>query len=90
MAQSILGALVTMICILNCPLHCFAIKIDIRHFSYCTKKHNRVQIFSTTLLLTCVLHWHYSYYGTRYADALKNVELLTAVAMESILKLVFF
>jgi hypothetical protein len=86
--RSVLGALVT-------NLHvgiCYGLQLKIfRHVSYRPLKLRLALIFSQTLLLMFVCFGFFaSYYGTRYVDASKRSGRSLTVAMESILKLVFF
>jgi Na+/proline symporter len=48
------------------------------------------EMFSDTTTMFALLCLFASYYGTKYVDASKKTGIVTAVAIESILKLVFF
>lgn len=88
-----LGALVTMICIVGIlPYISLQLKSISETFHIVTKTQSNSLIFSDTTTYVCLtLALFASYYGTRYVDASeKRRGIVTAVAMESILKLVFF
>jgi len=88
-----LGALVTLICVFGVlPYIALQLKSISDTFNIVTKTQSSTNIFSDTTTYVCVaLALFASYYGTRYVDASeKRRGIVTAVAMESILKLVFF
>ncbi|MFI0490492.1 ATP-binding protein [Flavobacterium sp.] len=88
-----LGALVTMICVVGIvPYISLQLKSISDTFHIVTKTQSSSNIFTDTTTYVCLaLALFASYYGTRYVDASeKRRGIVTAVAMESILKLVFF
>ena len=88
-----LGALVTIICIVGIlPYISLQLKSISDTFHIVTKTQSSDSIFTDTTTYVCIaLALFASYYGTRYVDASeKRRGIVTAVAMESILKLVFF
>ena len=88
-----LGALVTLICVFGIlPYISLQLKSISETFHIVTKTHASSNIFEDTTTYVCIaLALFTSYYGTRYVDASeKRRGIVTAVAMESILKLVFF
>ncbi|MBG6109384.1 Na+/proline symporter/nitrogen-specific signal transduction histidine kinase [Flavobacterium sp. CG_9.10] len=88
-----LGALVTMICIFGIvPYIALQLKSISDTFHIVTKTQSSDNIFTDTTTYVCLaLALFASYYGTKYVDASeKRRGIVTAVAMESILKLVFF
>ena len=88
-----LGALVTLICIAGIvPYISLQLKSISETFHIVTKTQSSSNIFTDTTTYVCLaLALFASYYGTRYVDASeKRRGIVTAVAMESILKLVFF
>lgn len=88
-----LGALVTMICVFGIvPYIALQLKSISDTFHIVTKTQSSSNIFTDTTTYVCLaLALFASYYGTRYVDASeKRRGIVTAVAMESILKLVFF
>ena len=88
-----LGALVTMICVFGIvPYISLQLKSISDTFHIVTKTQSSDNIFTDTTTYVCLaLALFASYYGTRYVDASeKRRGIVTAVAMESILKLVFF
>lgn len=88
-----LGALVTIICIAGIvPYISLQLKSISDTFHIVTKTQSSSDIFTDTTTYVCIaLALFASYYGTRYVDASeKRRGIVTAVAMESILKLVFF
>jgi Na+/proline symporter/signal transduction histidine kinase len=88
-----LGALVTMICVFGIvPYISLQLKSISDTFHIVTKTESSSDIFTDTTTYVCLaLALFASYYGTRYVDASeKRRGIVTAVAMESILKLVFF
>ncbi|MFV8335213.1 ATP-binding protein [Flavobacterium sp. RSP29] len=88
-----LGALVTMICIVGIlPYISLQLKSISETFHVVTKTQSSDNIFTDTTTYVCMaLALFASYYGTKYVDASeKRRGIVTAVAMESILKLVFF
>ncbi len=88
-----LGALVTVICVFGIlPYISLQLKSISETFHIVTKTHSSSNIFTDTTTYVCLaLALFASYYGTRYVDASeKRKGIVTAVAMESVLKLVFF
>ncbi|MDP3679419.1 MAG: sensor histidine kinase [Flavobacterium sp.] len=88
-----LGALVTIICIFGIlPYISLQLKSISDTFHIVTKTQASSNIFTDTTTYVCMaLALFASYYGTKYVDASeKRRGIVTAVAMESILKLVFF
>ncbi|WP_035668531.1 sensor histidine kinase [Flavobacterium sp. 83] len=88
-----LGALVTMICVFGIvPYISLQLKSISDTFHIVTKTQSSNNIFTDTTTYVCLaLALFASYYGTKYVDASeKRRGIVTAVAMESILKLVFF
>lgn len=88
-----LGALVTMICVFGIvPYISLQLKSISDTFHIVTKTQSSENIFTDTTTYVCLaLALFASYYGTKYVDASeKRRGIVTAVAMESILKLVFF
>jgi Na+/proline symporter len=88
-----LGAVVTIICIFGIlPYISLQLKSISDTFHIVTKTQASSNIFTDTTTYVCMaLALFASYYGTKYVDASeKRRGIVTAVAMESILKLVFF
>ena len=88
-----LGALVTIVCIFGIvPYIALQLKSISDTFHIVTKTESSPNIFYDTTTYACIaLALFASYYGTRYVDASeKRRGIVTAVALESILKLVFF
>jgi Na+/proline symporter/signal transduction histidine kinase len=88
-----LGALVTLICIVGIlPYISLQLKSISDTFHIVTQTDATDNIFTDTTTYVCLaLALFASYYGTKYVDASeKRRGMITAVAMESILKLVFF
>ncbi len=88
-----LGAIVTVICLTGIlPYIALQLKAIAETFHVVTKTTTRSYIFDdTTTYVAIALALFASYYGTRYVDASeKRKGIVTAVAMESVLKLVFF
>jgi Na+/proline symporter len=88
-----LGALVTIVCIFGIvPYIALQLKSISDTFHIVTKTESSPNIFYDTTTYACIaLALFASYYGTRYVDASeKRRGIVTAVAMESVLKLVFF
>jgi Na+/proline symporter/signal transduction histidine kinase len=88
-----LGALVTIICVIGIlPYISLQLKSISDTFHIVTKTQASDNIFTDTTTYVCLtLALFASYYGTKYVDASeKRRGIVTAVAMESILKLVFF
>jgi len=88
-----LGALVTIVCIFGIvPYIALQLKSISDTFHIVTKTESSSNIFYDTTTYACIaLALFASYYGTRYVDASeKRRGIVTAVALESILKLVFF
>jgi Na+/proline symporter/nitrogen-specific signal transduction histidine kinase len=88
-----LGAIVTVICLTGIiPYIALQLKAIAETFHIVTKTQTSSLIFNdTTTYVAVALALFASYYGTRYVDASeKRKGIVTAVAMESILKLVFF
>ena len=91
--STFLGALVTLICIFGIlPYIALQLKAIAETFHVVTNTSGNSNIFSdTTTYVAIALALFASYYGTRYVDASeKRKGIVTAVAMESILKLFFF
>ncbi len=88
-----LGALVTFICLAAIlPYIALQLKAISETFQLVTgHQENSNLLFNTTTIVAVALALFASYYGTRYVDASeKRKGIITAVAMESILKLLFF
>lgn len=88
-----LGALVTVICLTGIlPYIALQLKAIAETFHIVTKTDTSSLIFEdTTTYVAIALALFASYYGTRYVDASeKRKGIVTAVALESVLKLVFF
>lgn len=88
-----LGALVTLICIFGIlPYIALQLKAIAETFKVVTKTTGEFTIFSdTTTYVAIALALFASYYGTRYVDASEQRKgIVTAVALESVLKLFFF
>ena len=88
-----LGAIVTVICLTGIiPYISLQLKAISETFHIVTKTPINSHIFDdTTTYVAVALALFASYYGTRYVDASeKRKGIVTAVAMESVLKLVFF
>ncbi|MCZ8197570.1 MAG: ATP-binding protein [Flavobacterium sp.] len=88
-----LGAIVTVICLTGIiPYISLQLKAISETFHVVTNTPTSKNIFDdTTTLVAVALALFASYYGTRYVDASeKRKGIVTAVAMESVLKLVFF
>lgn len=88
-----LGALVTFICLAAIlPYIALQLKAISETFHVVTKSTESSFVFvDTTTYVAVALALFASYYGTRYVDASeKRKGIITAVAMESLLKLVFF
>ncbi|WP_144891448.1 sensor histidine kinase [Flavobacterium tiangeerense] len=88
-----LGALVTIVCIFGIlPYISLQLKSISDTFHIVTKTQASSNIFTDTTTYVCLaLALFASYYGTKYVDASeKRRGIVTAVAMESILKLIFF
>ncbi len=88
-----LGALVTTICIFGIlPYIALQLKSISETFHIVTKTPTNSNVFQDSTTYVCIaLAIFASYYGTRYVDASeKRKGVVTAVAIESILKLVFF
>jgi Na+/proline symporter/nitrogen-specific signal transduction histidine kinase len=88
-----LGAIVTVICLTGIiPYISLQLKAITETFHIVTKTPINSHIFDdTTTYVAVALALFASYYGTRYVDASeKRKGIVTAVAMESVLKLVFF
>jgi Na+/proline symporter/signal transduction histidine kinase len=88
-----LGAIVTLVCVFGIlPYIALQLKAISETFHIVTKTNSSSLIFNdTTTYVAIALALFASYYGTRYVDASeKRKGIVTAVAMESILKLVFF
>ena len=87
------GAVVTVICVLGIlPYIALQLKAISETFHIVTNTQRTNYIFNdTTTFVAIALALFASYYGTRYVDASeKRKGIVTAVAIESILKLVFF
>jgi len=88
-----LGAIVTLICLAGIiPYISLQLKAISETFHLVTNTSTSKFIFDdTTTFVAITLALFASYYGTRYVDASeKRKGIVTAVAMESVLKLVFF
>lgn len=88
-----LGALVTLICLFGIlPYIALQLKAIAETFHLVTGTGSSSGFFSdTTTYVAIALALFASYYGTRYVDASeKRKGIVTAVAMESVLKLFFF
>jgi Na+/proline symporter len=88
-----LGAIVTIICLTGIiPYIALQLKAIAETFHVVTKTEIRSYIFDdTTTYVAVALALFASYYGTRYVDASeKRKGIVSAVALESVLKLVFF
>ncbi len=88
-----LGAIVTIVALFAIlPYIALQLKAIAETFHVVTNTHISGYIFDdTTTYVAIALALFASYYGTRYVDASeKRKGIITAVAMESILKLVFF
>lgn len=88
-----LGAIVTVICLTGIlPYIALQLKAIAETFHIVTKTKISYLIFNdTTTYVAIALALFASYYGTRYVDASeKRKGIVTAVAIESVLKLVFF
>jgi Na+/proline symporter/nitrogen-specific signal transduction histidine kinase len=88
-----LGAIVTVICLTGIlPYIALQLKAIAETFHIVTQTPMRSYIFDdNTTYIAIALALFASYYGTRYVDASeKRKGIVTAVAMESMLKLVFF
>jgi len=88
-----LGAIVTVICLTGIiPYIALQLKAIAETFHIVTQTKTSSLIFNdTTTYVAIALALFASYYGTRYVDASeKRKGIVTAVAMESVLKLVFF
>jgi Na+/proline symporter/signal transduction histidine kinase len=89
----LLGALVTLVCIFGIlPYIALQLKAISETFHLVTQTSEDSNIFSdTTTYVAIALALFASYYGTRYVDASEQRKgIVTAVAVESILKLFFF
>ena len=89
----LLGAIVTLVCVFGIlPYIALQLKAISETFHVVTKTSSSSLIFNdTTTYVAIALALFASYYGTKYVDASeKRKGIVTAVAMESILKLVFF
>lgn len=88
-----LGAVVTVICLTGIlPYIALQLKAIAETFHIVSNTAVRTNIFEdNTTLIAIALALFASYYGTRYVDASeKRKGIVTAVAMESVFKLVFF
>ncbi|MET0760509.1 MAG: sensor histidine kinase [Flavobacterium sp.] len=88
-----LGALVTLVCVFGIlPYIALQLKSISDTFHIVTKTQSSSNVFTDTTTYVCLaLALFASYYGTKYVDASeKRRGIVTAVAIESILKLVFF
>lgn len=88
-----LGAIVTVICLTGIiPYIALQLKAITETFHIVTQTKISSLLFNdTTTYVAIALALFASYYGTRYVDASeKRKGIVTAVAMESVLKLVFF
>lgn len=88
-----LGALVSLVCLFGIlPYIALQLKAISETFHLVTKTTSSSNFFNdTTTYVAIALALFASYYGTRYVDASeKRKGIVTAVAMESVLKLFFF
>ncbi|KDN54814.1 ATP-binding protein [Flavobacterium seoulense] len=88
-----LGALVTLISIFGIvPYIALQLKAISDTFHIVTKTHESSNVFTDNTTYICIaLALFASYYGNKYVDASeKRRGIVTAIALESILKLVFF
>ena len=88
-----LGAIVTVVCLAGIlPYIALQLKAISETFHIVTQTNSSSYIFDdTTTYVAIALALFASYYGTRYVDASeKRKGIVTAVALESVLKLVFF
>jgi Na+/proline symporter/signal transduction histidine kinase len=88
-----LGAVVTLLCVFGIlPYIALQLKSISDTFNIVTNTQSSSNIFSDTTTYVCIaLALFASYYGTKYVDATENRRgIVTAVAIESILKLIFF
>ena len=88
-----LGAIVSVVCLVGIlPYIALQIKSISETFHVVTKTATKSYIFDdTTTYVAFALALFASYYGTKYVDASeKRRGIVTAVAMESVLKLLFF
>lgn len=87
-----LGGLVTVICIVGIlPYISLQLKAISETFHIVTQTDSTNIFNDTTTYVAIILAGFASYYGTRYGDASqKRIGMVTAVAMESALKLFFF
>lgn len=88
-----LGAIVTVVCMAGIlPYIALQLKAISETFHIVTKTSSSSNILDdTTTYVSIALALFASYYGTRYVDASeKRKGIVTAVALESVLKLVFF
>ena len=88
-----LGAIVSVVCLVGVlPYIALQIKSISETFHVVTKTATKSYIFDdTTTYVAFALALFASYYGTKYVDASeKRRGIVTAVAMESVLKLLFF
>lgn len=88
-----LGAIVTVVCLAGIiPYIALQLKAISETFHIVTQTNSSSYIFDdTTTYVAVALALFASYYGTRYVDASeKRKGIVTAVALESVLKLVFF
>ncbi|UOX33109.1 ATP-binding protein [Flavobacterium sediminilitoris] len=88
-----LGAIVTIVCLTAIlPYIALQLKAISETFHVVTRTtEDSLVFFDTTTYVAIALALFASYYGTRYVDASeKRKGIITAVAMESILKLLFF
>lgn len=88
-----LGALVTLVCLIAIlPYIALQLKAISESFHIVSETESSFNIFDdTTTYVSIALAMFASYYGSKYVDASeKRRGIVTAVAVESILKLVFF
>lgn len=88
-----LGALITLICILGIlPYIALQLKAISETFRLLTGTQPSIHIFDdATTYIALALAFFISFYGTKYVDASeKRKSIMTAVAFESLLKLIFF
>lgn len=88
-----LGGLVTLICLAGIlPYIALQLKAIAETFHIVTQTEENTNVFfDSTTYVAIALALFASYYGTRYVDASeKRKGVMTAVALESVLKLIFF
>lgn len=89
----IIGGLVTLICLAGIlPYISLQLKAISETFHLVTDTgRNNLILYDTTTYITIIIALFATYYGTRYVDASeKRKGVITVIALESIVKLVFF